>query len=49
MNVKNSHTDNGIFAEAEFVRAVESDNQNVIHCAVSALHQNGKEEKKIRD
>ncbi len=49
VTVKHYHADNGIFAEAEFVRAVEGDHQTISYCAVSAHHQNGKAEKKIRD
>jgi hypothetical protein len=47
--VNHCHADNGIFAEAEFVRALVADGQTISHCAVNAHHQNGKAEKKIRD
>jgi len=43
------HADNGIFAEAEFVRAVEEGGQTISYCGVNAHHQNGRAEKKIRD
>ncbi len=49
VTVKHYHADNGIFAEAEFVRALEADGQTISYCAVNAHHQNGKAEKKIRD
>ena len=49
VRVKHYHADNGIFAEAEFVRAVEGDGQTISYCGVNAHHQNGRAEKKIRD
>jgi hypothetical protein len=49
VTVRHYHADNGIFAEMEFVRAVEATGQSISYCAVNAHHQNGKAEKKIRD
>jgi hypothetical protein len=49
VQVRHYHADNGIFAEAEFRKAVEVDQQSISYCAVNAHHQNGKAEKKIRD
>ena len=49
VKVKHYHADNGIFAEAEFAKAVEDDGQTISYCGVNAHHQNGKAEKKIRD
>jgi Reverse transcriptase (RNA-dependent DNA polymerase) len=49
VEVKHYHADNGIFAEKEFVHAVERDGQTISYCGVNAHHQNGKAEKKIRD
>ena len=47
--VKHYHADNGIFAEAEFLRAVEKANQSISFCGVNAHHMNGHAEKRIRD
>jgi hypothetical protein len=47
--VKHYHADNGIFAEAEFLRAVESAGQTISFCGVNAHHMNGHAEKRIRD
>jgi hypothetical protein len=49
VTVRHYHADNGIFAEAEFIKAVEAGQQSISYCAVNAHHQNGKAEKKIRD
>jgi hypothetical protein len=49
VSVSHYHADNGIFASAQFVKAVEFDGQTISYCAVNAHHQNGKAEKKIRD
>jgi hypothetical protein len=49
VKVQHYHADNGIFSEAEFTRAVETDQQTITYCAVNAHHQNGQAEKKIRD
>jgi hypothetical protein len=40
VKVRHYHADNGIFAEAEFVKAVEVDQQSISNCAVNAHHQN---------
>ena len=48
--IKHYHADNGIFAAAEFVKALETeDGQTISYCGVNAHHQNGHAEKKIRD
>ena len=49
ISVNHYHADNGIFAEAEFIKALQADGQTISYCAVNAHHQNGKAEKKIRD
>jgi hypothetical protein len=49
VSVSHYHADNGIFASAQFIKAVEFDGQTISYCAVNAHHQNGKAEKKIRD
>jgi hypothetical protein len=49
VSIKHYHADNGIFAAAEFVRAVEMGGQSISYCGVNAHHQNGRAEKKIRD
>ncbi len=49
VTVKHYHADNGIFAEAEFVRAVEKASQTISFCGVNAHHMNGHAEKRIRD
>lgn len=46
---RNYHADNGILIEAEFVKAVEEDQQTITYCAGNAHYQNGQAEKKIRD
>jgi hypothetical protein len=47
--IKHYHADNGIFAEAEFLRAIEKANQTISFCGVNAHHMNGHAEKRIRD
>jgi hypothetical protein len=49
VTVKHYHADNGIFAEAEFLQAVEKSNQSITFCGVNAHHMNGHAEKRIRD
>ena len=49
VSIRHYHADNGIFAEAGFIKAVEADRQTISYCAVNAHHQNGRAEKKIRD
>jgi hypothetical protein len=49
VTIKHYHADNGIFAAAEFVRAIEESGQSITYCGVNAHHQNGRAEKKIRD
>ncbi len=49
VTVKHYHADHGIFAEAEFVRAVEKASQTISFCGVNAHHMNGHAEKRIRD
>uniref|UniRef100_UPI00293D8CF2 reverse transcriptase domain-containing protein n=1 Tax=Janthinobacterium sp. TaxID=1871054 RepID=UPI00293D8CF2 len=49
VKVRHYHADNGIFAEAEFAKAVKEDGQTISYCGVNAHHQNGRAEKKIRD
>ena len=47
VTVRHYHADNGIFAEAGFVRAVEKNGQTISFCGVNAHHSNGHAEKRI--
>ena len=47
--IRHYHADNGRFAERAFVDDVEQKGQTITFCGVSAHHQNGKAEKRIRD
>ncbi len=49
VTIRHYHADNGRFAEKTFVDDVEQKNQTISFCGVSAHHQNGKAEKRIRD
>ena len=49
VTVRHYHADNGIFAEAGFVKAVERNGQTISFCGVNAHHSNGHAEKRIRD
>jgi hypothetical protein len=49
VTVKHYHADNGIFESKAFVDEVHLKGQTISFCAVSAHHQNGRAEKKIRD
>jgi hypothetical protein len=49
VTIKHYHADNGIFAEAEFIRSIEKANQTISFCGVNAHHMNGHAEKRIRN
>jgi hypothetical protein len=49
VTVHHYHADNGIFAEAEFLKSIEKSNQTISFCRVNAHHMNGHAEKRIRD
>ena len=43
------HADNGRFSDNLFLESIAKSGQTITFCGVSAHHQNGKAEKKIRD
>ena len=49
VQIKHYHCDNGRFADAAFIRAVELSQQTISFCGVGAHHQNGIAERRIRD
>ena len=49
VTIKHYHCDNGRFADKVFLQSVEASHQTISFCGVSAHHQNGVAERRIRD
>ena len=49
VRIQHYHSDNGRFADKEFIKAVDQENQTIRFCGAYAHFQNGKAEKRIRD
>ena len=49
VKIKYYHADNERFADQNFLKAIETENQTISFCAAYAHHQNGKAGKVIRD
>ena len=49
VKIQHYHSDNGRFADKEFIKAVTDANQTISFCGAYAHFQNGKAEKRIRD
>ena len=47
--IKHYHADNGRFADNAWLRDIQAKGQGISYCGVSAHHQNGIAEKRIRD
>ena len=43
------HADNGRFADKQFIKHIDNEQQTISFCAANAHFQNGKAEKRIRD
>ena len=49
VRIRHYHSDNGVFADKDFIASCKATNQTYSFCGVNAHHQNGVAERRIRD